>query len=79
MTSPRSLIPDHTRINRDQDGTFMYYAKLAARNESAGNPSVAEALWLKAMRVAVKPINREWADKLAAVCKQIATKWFIPA
>ena len=59
----------------DNDGTFIYYAKLAARNEAAGNPSAAEALWLKAMKVAVKPINREWADNRASVCKQLATKW----
>ena len=71
----RALIPDHTRINRDEDGTFIYYAKMAARNESAGNPSTAELLWLKAMRVAVKPINREWAYRRAAMCKQLSTKW----
>ena len=79
MTRPRKLIPSRTRTNRDEDGTFIYYAKLAARNEASGNHSAAEALWLKAMRVAVKPINREWADRRAAMCKQIATKWFIPA
>ena len=79
MNRSKPLIPDHHRINRDQDGTFMYYAKLAARNEAGGNHSAAEALWLKEMKVATKPINREWADKRAAVCKQIATKWFIPA
>ena len=79
MKRSKPLIPDHHRINRDQDGTFMYYAKLAARNESGGNHSAAEALWLKAMKVAVKPINREWADKRAAVCKQMITRWFIPA
>ena len=61
----------------DNDGTFIFYAKLAARNEASGNHSTAEALWLKAMRVAVKPINREWADRRAAMCKQLATKWFI--
>ena len=71
----RALIPDHTRINRDEDGTYTYYAKMAARNEASGNPSTAEALWLKAMRVAVKPINREWADRRAAMCKQLAAKW----
>ena len=75
MTRSRALIPDHTRINRDEDGTFIYYAKMAARNEAAGNTSTAEALWLKAMRVAVKPINREWADRRASMCKQLATKW----
>lgn len=75
MTKSRALIPDHARINRDEDGTFIYYAKMAASNESAGNPSVAETLWLKAMRVAVKPINREWADRRAAMCNQLATKW----
>ena len=75
MTRSRALIPDHTRINRDEDGTFIYYAKIAARNEASGNHSAAEALWLKAMRVAVKPINREWADRRAAMCKQLATKW----
>ena len=79
MTKSRALIPDRARINRDEDGTFTYYAKMAARNEASGNHSAAEALWLKAMKVATKPINREWADKRAAVCKQIATKWFIPA
>ena len=75
MTKSRALIQDHTSINRDPEGTFIYYAKLAARNEASGNPSTAEALWLKAMRVAVKPINREWADRRAAMCKQLATKW----
>ena len=75
MKKSRALIPDHARINRDEDGTFTYYAKMAARNEASGSPSTAEALWLKAMRVAVKPINREWADRRAAMCKQLATKW----
>ena len=75
MAKSRAPIPGNTRINRDPEGTFIYYAKLAARNEASGNPSTAEALWLKAMRVAVKPINREWADRLAAMCKQLATKW----
>ena len=75
MTKSRPLIPDHTRINRDPEGTFICYAKLAASNEASGNPSTAEALWLKAMRVAVKPINREWADRRAAMCKQLAAKW----
>lgn len=75
MTKSRALIPDHHRINRDEDGTFIYYAKIAARNEASGNPSTAEALWLKAMKVAVKPINREWADRRASMCNQLATKW----
>lgn len=75
MTKSRALIPDHARINHDEDGTFIYYARMAARNEASGNPSAAEALWLKAMRVAAKPINREWADHRAAMCKQLATKW----
>ena len=75
MTKSRPLIPDQSRANRDEDGTYIYYAKMAARNEASGNPSTAEALWLKAMRVAVKPINREWADRRAAMCKQLATKW----
>ena len=75
MTKSRALIPDHTRINRDEDGTYIYYAKMAARNEASGSPSTAEALWLKAMKVAVKPINREWADRRADMCKQLATKW----
>ena len=75
MTKSRALIPDHARINRDEDGTFIYHAKIAARNEASGNPSTAEALWLKAMKVVVKPINREWADRRAAMCKQLATKW----
>ena len=75
MTKSRALIPDHARINRDTEGAFIYYAKMAARNEADGSPSTAEALWLKAMRVAVNPINREWADRRAAMCKQLATKW----
>ena len=75
MVKSRALIPDHTRINRDEDGTYIYYAKMAARNEASGNHSASEALWLKAMRVAVKPINREWADRRAAMCKQLAKKW----
>ena len=75
MTKSSALIPDRARINRDEDGTFIYYATIAARNEAAGALSTAEALWLKAMRVAVKPINREWADRRAAMCKQLATKW----
>ena len=75
MTKSRALIPDHARINLDEDGTYIYYAKMAARNEASRNLSAAEALWLKAMLVAVKPINREWADRRAAMCKQLATKW----
>ena len=75
MAKSRAPVTVNDRINRDEDGTFIYYAKMAARNEAAGNPSAAEALWLKAMRVAVKPINREWADRRAAMCKQLATKW----
>ena len=75
MAKSRALIPDHARIKRDPEGTYSYYAKMAARNEASRNPSTAEALWLKAMRVAVKPINREWADRRAAMCKQLATKW----
>lgn len=71
----RALIPNQSRASRDPEGTFIYYAKMAARNEASGNPSTAEELWLKAMRVAVKPINREWADRRAAMCKQLATKW----
>ena len=64
MTKSRAIT---TSARGDQDGTYIYYAKMAARNEAAGNPSTAEALWLKAMRVAVKPINREWADRRAAM------------
>ena len=75
MAKSRAPVTVNDRINHDLDGTFIYYAKMAARNEAAGNPSAAEALWLKAMRVAVKPINREWADRRAAMCKQLATKW----
>ena len=75
MTKSRALIPDQYRANRDEDGTYIYYAKMAARNEASGNHSAAEALWLKAMKVAVKPINREWADRRAAMCKHLATKW----
>ena len=74
MTGSRTLISDNHRINNDA-GTYRFYAKLASRSEAAGNPSTAEALWLKAMKVAVKPINREWADRRAAMCKQLATKW----
>ena len=75
MAKSRALIPDHTRINRDEDGTYIYYATIAARNEAAGSHSTAESFWLKAMRVARKEVNREWADRLAAMCKQLATKW----
>ena len=57
MTKSRALIPGNTSINRDEDGTYIYYAKMAARNEAGENHSAAEALWLKAMRVAAKPIN----------------------
>ena len=64
-----------TAARDDNDGTFIFYAKIAARSEASGSPSTAEALWLNAMRVAVKPINREWADRRAAMCKQLATKW----
>ena len=67
--------PHTTTQHTNLDGTFIYYATIAARNEASGNHSAAEALWLKAMRVAVKPINREWADNRASVCKQLATKW----
>ena len=76
MAKSRKLIPDHARINRDEDGTFIHYAKMAASNEASRNHQEAEALWLKAMRVAVNPINREWADRRAAMCKQLAAKWF---
>lgn len=62
---------------KDNDGTFIFYAKLAARNESSGSHSTAESFWIKAMRVAVKPINREWADRRAAMCRQLATKWSV--
>lgn len=64
-----------TMDNNDLDGTYIYYATIAARNEAGGNYSAAEALWLKAMRVAIKEVNREWADRRAAMCKQLATKW----
>ena len=74
MTKSRAIT---TSARGDQDGTYIYYATIAARNEASGSPSTAEALWLKAMRVAVKPINREWADRRAAMCKQLAKKWFI--
>lgn len=67
--------PPPTASRDDNDGTFIYYAKLAARNEASGNHSAAEALWLKAMRVAIKEVNREWADRRAAMCKKLATKW----
>ena len=77
MAKSRAPVTVNDRINRDLDGTFIYYAKLAARNEASGSHSTAEALWLKAMRVAVKPINREWSERRAAMCKQLATKWFI--
>ena len=75
MARSRAPIPDHYRANKDEDGTFIYYAKMAARNEASGNHSAAEALWLKAMRVARREVNREWADRRAAMCKQLATKW----
>ena len=63
--------------NHDLDGTFIFYAKLAARNEASGNYGVAESFWIKAMRVAVKPINREWAERRAAMCRQLVTKWSV--
>ena len=47
----------------DQDGAFIHYSTIAARNESSGNHSAAESFWLKAMRVAVKPVNREWSER----------------
>lgn len=75
MKRSKPLIPDYDSIKNDKDVTFIYYAEIAARNESGGNYSTAEDFWLKAMRVAVKPINRKWADRRAAMCKQLATKW----
>ena len=77
MAKSRAPVTDHARINHDLDGTFIYYAEIAARNEASGSHSTAESFWLKAMRVAVKPINREWADRRAAMCKQLATKWSV--
>lgn len=67
--------PPPTASRDDNDGTFIYYATIAARNEASCSHSTAESFWLKAMRVAVKPINREWAGRRAAMCKQLATKW----
>ena len=72
--TPPAATPDN-----DLDGTFMYYATIAARNEASGNHSTAESFWLKAMRVAIKPINRELAERRAAMCKQLATKWSVKA
>ena len=79
MTRSRALIPDHARINRDEDGTFIYYAKLAARNERAGSFSSAEALWLKAKRRAENKRDRDWAEVRAGICRMNMTKWKVAA
>ena len=74
MTGSHALISDNYRINNDS-GTYRFYSKLAARNEKAGSVSTAEALWLKARRRAENELDRDWADKRAAVCRMKMTKW----
>ena len=74
MSRSRALISDNHRIKNDE-GTYIFYAKLAARNEKAGSVSTAEALWLKARRRAENELDRDWADKRAAVCRMKMTKW----
>ena len=59
----------------DNDGTFIFYAKLAARNEAEGNLEEAQIMWLRAKPVANKEVNREWASLRAEVCKQRMNKW----
>lgn len=78
MSRSRALISDNHRINNDA-GTYQFYAKLAARNERAGSYSSAEALWLKAKRRAENELDRDWADKRAAVCRMKMTKWKVAA
>ena len=78
MTGSRALISDNYRINNDA-GTYRFYSKLAARNEKAGSVSTAEALWLKARRRAENELDRDWADKRAAVCRMKMTKWAVAA
>ena len=78
MSGSRALISDNHRINNDA-GTYQFYAKLAARNERTGSVSTAEALWLKARRRAENGLDRDWADKRAAVCRMKMTKWKVAA
>ena len=78
MTGSRALISDNYRINNDA-GTYLFYAKLAASNERAGSFSTAEELWLKARCRAENELDRDWADKRAAVCRMKMTKWKVAA
>ena len=64
----REPISQNYRIN-SKEGTFIFYAQLAARNENAGSYSSAEALWLKARRRARTETNKTWADCRAKFCR----------
>ena len=75
MKQARALISDNHRINQDEDGTFAFYAKLAARNERTGSVTTAEALWLKAKRRAENKKDRDWADIRASICSNRHQKW----
>ena len=74
----REPVSENYRINNDE-GTYRFYAKLAASNERAGSYSSAEALWLKARRRAEREIDRHWADIRAGICRMNMTKWKVAA
>ena len=79
MTGSRSLLSDNHRMGKSVPGTYLYYAKLAARNERSGSVFTAEALWLKARRRAESPRDHKWADNRAAVCRMRMNKWEVTA
>ena len=76
MRGARALISENHKINNEA-GTYIFYAKIAARNEAAGSVTTAEALWLKAKRRADNERDRSWADNRAAICRQRYQKWDI--
>ena len=71
-----SIYTPHTTTQHTHlDGTFIYYATIAARNEAVGNLEEAQIMWIRAKPVANKEVNREWACRRAEVCKQRMNKW----
>lgn len=74
MRGARALISENHKINNDA-GTYIFYAKIAARNEASGSVTTAEALWLKAKRRAENDKDRKWADIRATICRNRYQKW----
>ena len=50
--------------------SYIYYAKLAATAERAGQFDSAEALWNKAALCSINRYNIEWANKRMFFCSK---------